>query len=132
MKYKIKELIILTAKNRSVIKYRDFYDMFLADEFHDENLTLEERKVAVWDTTESIFAELTANKHIPLYGALFANQKNFPGSGFFDTYKIKRYKEYAGIINGNQTLLDSHRTMITNMERDLVYAHAVNLSISNI
>jgi len=116
--HEIKELLILAAKNKNVIRYPEIYGIFAKDE----------KRNNVWDTFEEACRNIVSGD-IAIYSSLMAlKNTNIPDIAFYDTYRIKRstqYTEIAGNILIQKLSLEQKKKM-TEDERNIVFQHAKN------
>ncbi|WP_146092821.1 hypothetical protein [Xanthomonas arboricola] len=119
-KKKIAAMLISAAKSNGTCSFARVFEFF--QKGIDKNIVFK----ALEDAASSIAPPELAN-----YTSLMAlGNTNFPGDGFFNTFKIKRSAEYEEIAGGSTPTLKlslEQKAEITSRERSRVYNHAASL-----
>lgn len=109
------DILLLTAKNRSVLPYSRFHALFPI------TMTLTARHAMLDEALRHL-----GNEHEVDYGVLFARDNGLPGPDFFRRYRANRRIEYAALVGDpryrNATF--KQQRLIVATERARVYEHA--------
>jgi hypothetical protein len=109
------DILLRTAKNRSVLPYSRFHALFPG------TMTLVARHAMLDEALRTI-----CDEHEIDYGVLFARDNGLPGPDFFKRYRANRCMEYAALVGDpryhNATL--KQQRLIVVAERARVYEHA--------
>jgi hypothetical protein len=109
------DMLVLTAKNRSVLPYSRFHALF------PSTTLLVARNATLDEALRSICDEQDAD-----YGVLLARDNGLPGPDFFRRYRVNRRIEYTAIAGDpryhNATV--KQQRQIVAAERGRVYEHA--------
>ena len=112
---RLTDILLRTAKNRSVLPYARFHALFPA------TMTLAARHATLDEALRNL-----CDEHEVDYGVLFARDNGLPGPDFFKRYRVNRRIEYAALAGDpryhNATL--KQQRLIAAAERDRVYEHA--------